>query len=95
MRRKVPEAPEALSRQVVAFVQRMRALELFKAPGIAETIDWTRALVALDSASLDADTVDDTLGVLLKYQEDIARIQGAEGRRLLDEAVAGTAAGAG
>jgi MoxR-like ATPase len=95
LRRKVPEAPEALSRQVVAFVQRMRALELFKAPGIAETIDWTRALVALDSASLDADTVDDTLGVLLKYQEDIARIQGAEGRRLLDEAVAGTAAGAG
>jgi MoxR-like ATPase len=93
LRRRVPQAPEALSRQVVAFVQQMRGVELFKAPGIAETIDWTRALVALDSTRLDAGTVDDTLGVLLKYQEDILRMQGPEGRGLLDEAVAAADAG--
>jgi MoxR-like ATPase len=92
LRRKAPTAAAALSDQVVAFVQRMRGLDLFKSPGIAETIDWTHALVALDRTSLDPETVDDTLGVLLKYQEDIARVQGAETRRLLDEV--GGAAGA-
>lgn len=90
LRSKVPGAVAALSDQVVAFVQRMRGLDLFKSPGIAESIDWTNALVALDRVTLDPETVDDTLGVLLKYQEDIARVQGAETRRLLD-AVAGAA----
>jgi MoxR-like ATPase len=85
VRRKVPDAPADLSRQVVAFVQRMRGLDLFKSPGIAETIDWTNALVALDRISLDPDTVSDTLGVLLKYQEDINRMQGGEAQRLLQE----------
>jgi MoxR-like ATPase len=82
---KAPGAGERLSRQVVAFVQRMRTLDLFKAPGVAETIDWTNALVALDAMSLDPDTVHDTMGVLLKYQDDIARMQGGDAARLLDE----------
>jgi MoxR-like ATPase len=90
VRRKAPAAAAALSDQVVAFVQRMRGLDLFKSPGIAETIDWAHALVALDRVSLDPETVDDTLGVLLKYQEDILRVQGAETRRLLEELAAAT-----
>ena len=69
----------------MAFVQRMRRLDLFKAPGVAETIDWTNALVALDAMRLDPDSVHDTLGVLLKYQDDVARLQGAEVGRLIDE----------
>lgn len=88
VRSKVPLAPEALSRQVVATVQRMRSMDLFKSPGIAETIDWVNALVALDKISLDPDTVADTLGVLLKYQEDIGRVEGDEIQRLLREAAA-------
>ncbi len=88
VRSKVPQAPEALSRQVVATVQRMRSMDLFKSPGIAETIDWVNALVALDKISLDPDTVADTLGVLLKYQEDIGRVEGDEIQRLLREAAA-------
>jgi MoxR-like ATPase len=88
VRSKVPQAPEALSRQVVATVQRMRGMDLFKSPGIAETIDWVNALVALDKISLDPDTVADTLGVLLKYQEDIGRVQGDDIQRLLREAAA-------
>jgi len=82
---RVPGASQRLSRQVVAFVQRMRTLDLFKAPGVAETIDWTNALVALDAMDLDPDTVHDTLGVLLKYQDDVARLQGGDVTRLLDE----------
>jgi MoxR-like ATPase len=93
VQRKVPGVPEALSRQVVEFVQRMRGLDLFKSPGIAETIDWTNALVALDRISLDPDTVNDTLGVLLKYQEDIARMQGGDAKRLLQEVAVATGAG--
>ncbi len=88
VRSKVPQAPEALSREVVATVQRMRSMDLFKSPGIAETIDWVNALVALDKISLDPDTVADTLGVLLKYQEDIGRVEGDEIQRLLREAAA-------
>jgi MoxR-like ATPase len=83
--RKAPEAAAALSREVVAFVQRLRGLDLFKAPGVAETIDWTRALMALDAVALDPATVDDTLGVLLKYQDDIARLQGSEAAALVRE----------
>jgi len=92
VRSKMPQAPEALSRQVVATVQRMRSMDLFKSPGIAETIDWVNALVALDKISLDPDTVADTLGVLLKYQEDIGRVDGDEIQRLLREAAAASRA---
>jgi MoxR-like ATPase len=72
-------------RQVVEFVQRMRTLDLFKSPGVAETIDWANALVALNTIRLDPASVHDTLGVLLKYQDDITRVQGAEVAKLLDE----------
>jgi len=85
VRRKAPGANERLYRQVVEFVQRMRSLDLFKAPGIAETIDWTNALVALNTMRLDPATVHDTLGVLLKYQDDIAKLQSGDTAKLLDE----------
>ena len=83
--RKAPTAPEALSRQVVGYVQKVRELDLFKLPGIAETIDWVHALMQLDAVALDPSTVNDTLGVLLKYQDDIARMQGSEAERILNE----------
>ncbi|RVQ01587.1 AAA family ATPase [Sinorhizobium meliloti] len=85
IRRKVPGCNATLSREIVAYVQRLRALDLFKNPGVAETIDWATALTELDALALDPETVADTLGTLLKYQDDIARIEGAEGRRLLAE----------
>ncbi|MCP5149552.1 MAG: MoxR family ATPase [Ectothiorhodospiraceae bacterium] len=85
LRIKAPGAAEALSRQVVAFVQRLRDMDLFKLPGIAETIDWTQALTQLDAVALSPDVLDDTLGALLKYQDDIARIRGSEAARILDE----------
>jgi MoxR-like ATPase len=85
VRRKAPGASERLYRQVVEFVQRMRTLDLFKAPGVAETIDWTNALVALNAMRLDPATVHDTLGVLLKYQDDIARMGGGDTVKILDE----------
>ncbi len=74
VRRKAPGAAEALSREVVAFVQRLRTMDLYKAPGIAETLDWTRSLLVLDALALDPQTVSDTLGALLKYQDDVARL---------------------
>lgn len=92
IRRKVPGCNERLSRQVVAYVQALRALDLFKNPGVAETIDWATALTELDRVALDPETISDTLGTLLKYQDDIARIEGAEGRRLLDDVKSGLAA---
>ena len=85
VRRKVPGAPERLSHEVVAFVQRLRAMDLFKLPGVAETIDWSKALVSLDQVALDPHLVDDTLGALLKYQDDIARVKGSEAARILSE----------
>jgi MoxR-like ATPase len=85
IRRRVPKAGERLSRQVVAYVQKLRKLDLFKSPGVAETIDWATALTELDRAALDPETVADTLGTLLKYQDDIARIASAEGRLVLAE----------
>ncbi len=91
--RKAPGTPELLSAQIVAFVQRLRGEDLFKLPGVAETIDWAAALVHLDRQELDPAAVDETLGVLLKYQDDIARVKGAEAARLLGEA--GTAAAPG
>ncbi len=86
LRRRVPGAAPALARQVVAFVQRLRRTELYKQPGIAETIDWARALIALDAQQLDPGLVDLTLGVLLKYQDDIARVQGGPAAALVDQA---------
>jgi len=85
LKRKVPGAPERLSREVVAFVQRLRAMDLFKLPGVAETIDWSKALVSLDQVTLDPRLVEDTLGALLKYQDDIARVKGSEAARILSE----------
>ena len=82
---KAPKTPENLSRDIVAFVQRLRSLDLYKSPGIAETIDWTEALTALDAVALDKQLVNDTLGALLKYQDDIARVAGSEAARLLEE----------
>ncbi len=81
--RRVPDAPARLSQEIVAFVQRLRQLELYKLPGIAETIEWTRALMALDAIQLDPEVVNHTLGLLLKYQDDIARVQGSEAARML------------
>lgn len=80
-----PGAPEALAREVVGFVQALRGQDLFKSPGVAETLDWVSALQELDAVTLDPQTVNDTLGVLLKYQDDIARMQGTEAKRLLDQ----------
>ena len=88
LRRKAPKAAGALSKEVVAFVQRLRAVDLFKLPGVAETIDWANCLVALDRITLDPETVNNTLGVLLKYQDDIERIAGEEATRLVVEAQA-------
>ncbi len=93
LKRKVPGAAERLSAEVVSFVQRLRKMELFKLPGVAETLDWTKALMALDKMSLDPQTVNDTLGTLLKYQDDISRIKGSEAERLLTEVKAEIAAG--
>ncbi len=90
--RKVPQANSRLSAEVVTFVQKLRQIELFKAPGVAETIDWAGALTELDKVALDPETVSDTIGVLLKYQDDIARIEQGEGRRLLKEVKAELAA---
>ena len=82
---KAPRAPENLSRDIVSFVQKLRSLDLYKNPGIAETIDWAEALTALDAVSLDREVVNDTLGALLKYQDDIARVAGSEAARILEE----------
>ena len=92
LRRKAPRAAENLSREIVAFVQRLRTVDLFKLPGVAETIDWANALVALDKIALDPQTVNDTLGVLLKYQDDIERIAGEEAQRITAEAKSAAAA---
>jgi len=99
LRIKAPAAAETLSRDVVAFVQKLRTADLFKLPGVAETIDWAHALTQLDVLALTPEAINDTLGVLLKYQDDIAKIQGSEAARLLErvraEAAAAGSAGAG
>ena len=89
---KVPDAATELSRQIVAYVQRLRTMDLFKLPGVAETIDWTNALVQLDKIDLDPTTVNDTLGTLLKYQDDIEKIKGSEAANLLNQVKADLAA---
>ena len=82
---RAPEATVALSREVVAFVQRLRREDLFKRPGVAETIDWAKCLLALDVISLSPEVISDTLGAILKYQDDIQKIEGAPAKKLLDE----------
>ncbi|PVB59687.1 MoxR family ATPase [Labrenzia sp. 011] len=91
LRRKAPGCHERLSAQIVTFVQGLRTMDLFKNPGIAETIDWANALVELDRTSLDPRTVSNTLGAILKYQDDVARIQGADGQELLASVTEDTA----
>ena len=83
--KKAPEAGEALRRDVVAFIQKLRDVDLFKLPGVAESIDWAQALAQLDVVALDPETLNATLGTLLKYQDDIERIRGSEAMRILDE----------
>jgi MoxR-like ATPase len=90
---KAPKAPAALAREIVAFVQELRGLDLFKLPGIAETINWADALTQLDKISLDPQTIDNTLGVLLKYQDDIAKVRGSAAAEILDEVKRAAAAG--
>ena len=85
VQRKMPEIDEQLSQLLVNFVQRLRQEDLFKLPGIAETLDWADALVQLDQIALDPTTIDGTLGTLLKYQDDIAKIRGSEAARILEE----------
>src|SRR5947199_379461 len=85
VRAKVPGIAERLSREIVLFAQSLRKEDLFKAPGVAETLDWAAALSELDVVALDPATVSDTLGVLLKYQDDIARLEGTKAKELLDE----------
>jgi MoxR-like ATPase len=93
IRVKLPGADERLSQQIVGFVQKLRAEDLFKLPGVAETLDWTQALMTLDRLELDPQTISDTLGTLLKYQDDIAKIQGSEAAKILAEVKAELAAG--
>ena len=88
LRARAPEAEEKLSREVVAFVQKLRTEDLFKRPGVAETIDWAKCLLALDVIDLSPEVIADTIGALLKYQDDIQRLEGSEAKRLLDEAKA-------
>jgi len=85
LRIKAPEVPEKLSQQIVLFIQKLRTMDLFKQPGVAETIDWAQALTQLNRLVLDPDTINDSLGALLKYQDDIKRIRGSEAARILDE----------
>ena len=92
LRRRAPEADQRLSQQIVGFVQELRNMDLFKLPGVAETIDWTKALTQLDTIALDPETINNTLGVLLKYQDDIAQVQGSEAARVLNQVNAELAA---
>jgi len=92
LRIKAPTAAETLSRDVVAFVQKLRTADLFKLPGVAETIDWAHALTQLDVLALTPEAINDTLGVLLKYQDDIAKVQGSEATRILEQVRAELAA---
>ncbi|HKL05456.1 MAG TPA: MoxR family ATPase [Roseovarius sp.] len=88
---RAPEAASALSQEVVAFVQKLRTEDLFKKPGVAETIDWAKCLLALDVVALSPEVIADTLGAILKYQDDIQKLQGSEAKRILDEARASLA----
>ena len=87
VRSKVPEASQRLAGQVAAFVQELRGTELYKVPGVAETLDWTAALVSLNETELSADVIDDTLGIMLKYREDVQTVRGEQTRALLNRAM--------
>jgi MoxR-like ATPase len=95
VRVRVPEAGATMLQQVVAFVQRLRELELYKVPGVSESIDWTRALIALGSDRLDPSTVNETLGVLLKYEDDLSKVRGEPAEAALSDVERSIAAGAG
>ena len=84
LKARAPDAPDQLSKEIVAFVQAIRKEELFKSPGVAETLDWASALVELNAVALDPALVSDTLGVLLKYQDDIQKMQGTKAKEMLD-----------
>jgi MoxR-like ATPase len=86
LKSRAPEVAEALSREIIAFVQALRTEDLFKKPGVAETIDWAKCLLALDVVTLSPEVISDTLGAILKYQDDIAKIQGSEAAKLLETA---------
>jgi MoxR-like ATPase len=86
---KVPEAPQQLAKQITAFVQELRQAELYKLPGVAETLEWTAALVALDRGELDESIIDDTLGVVLKYQDDVEKVRGEMAANMLNRVRAG------
>jgi MoxR-like ATPase len=81
---KVPQAPQQLARQVTGFVQELRRVDLYKVPGVAETLDWTTALVSLDRKALDPEIVEETLGVILKYQDDVEKVKGENARAILE-----------
>ncbi|MDA9990672.1 MoxR family ATPase, partial [Paracoccaceae bacterium] len=83
---KAPDVSKTLSREVVAFIQKLRTEDLFKKPGVAETIDWAKCLLALDVISLSPEAISDTLGAILKYQDDISKLQGSAAKRILDDA---------
>ncbi|MGH7596531.1 MAG: AAA family ATPase, partial [bacterium] len=86
---KVPNAPEQLAKQVTSFIQELRRADLYKVPGVAETLDWTAALVALDQKALSPQVVDDTLGVILKYQDDVAKVRGTTAKMIFDTVIVG------
>jgi MoxR-like ATPase len=88
--RKVPQAPATLARQVTAFIQDLRQADLYKIPGVAETLDWISALVALDQQALDVAVVEETLGVILKYQDDVEKVKGETARQILNRVRATT-----
>jgi MoxR-like ATPase len=92
VRLRVPHVKQALARQIVAFVHDLRSIDLYKLPGLSETIEWGRALLALDRTALDPQTIDDTLGVLLKHQDDLTRVRGSEAARILERIGNATAA---
>ena len=91
LKARAPEAAETLSREIIAFVQALRTEDLFKKPGVAETIDWAKCLLALDVINLSPELISDTLGAILKYQDDIRKLQGSEAKRILDQARASLA----
>jgi MoxR-like ATPase len=86
---KVPNAPQQLAKQVTSFIQELRRADLYKVPGVAETLDWTAALVALDQKALSPQVVDDTLGVILKYQDDVAKVRGTTAKMIVDTIIVG------
>lgn len=90
VRARVPEAPEKIAMQVTAFVQELRQIDLYKRPGVAETLDWIGALIALDQQQLELPVVNDTLGVILKYQDDVTMVKGPVAQKLVDEARLGS-----